>query len=309
MTRPNIENHDQNRAQYWALSHSWRDASDIKDPVQINGWRVELNRNIIAAILQLGQDGHDVFWIDTICINQENEDEKSAQVIHMADIYTYAWRVCAWVGLDNGDWTERAIACLGELGTQPLDTLSEEFRNECLEITDKFIARSWFERLWVIQEVTLGADQAIIQCGRFGLPYATALAAFRQIYSLWVTNGQPPVDNSAYHIAWRTQHFVAAEEILARTQQGQKVMPFNLAMKLARMDHLGVSDDRDRIWGLLGLLPERYRYEFWPDYERVEFWELEAKAMQLCRSPLNALKEGEITQEELDHAARLNKEL
>ncbi|KIM99672.1 hypothetical protein OIDMADRAFT_125843, partial [Oidiodendron maius Zn] len=37
-------------------------------------------------------------WIDAICINQQDEKEKSYQVQHMAEIYRRAKRVLVWVG-------------------------------------------------------------------------------------------------------------------------------------------------------------------------------------------------------------------
>ena len=39
-----------------------------------------------------------VMWIDAICINQEDDNEKGRQVQSMAKIYAYANRVIVWLG-------------------------------------------------------------------------------------------------------------------------------------------------------------------------------------------------------------------
>ncbi|KAH7359715.1 heterokaryon incompatibility protein-domain-containing protein [Pyrenochaeta sp. MPI-SDFR-AT-0127] len=41
------------------------------------------------------------WWIDAICINQDDENEKSEQVIRMGDIYSMASRVWIWTGLPS----------------------------------------------------------------------------------------------------------------------------------------------------------------------------------------------------------------
>jgi hypothetical protein len=35
-------------------------------------------------------------WADVVCINQENDKEKSSRILTMAEIYRYAYRVLVW---------------------------------------------------------------------------------------------------------------------------------------------------------------------------------------------------------------------
>jgi len=37
-------------------------------------------------------------WIDAICINQGDDEEKSKQVTRMRDVYKLARRVVVWLG-------------------------------------------------------------------------------------------------------------------------------------------------------------------------------------------------------------------
>jgi hypothetical protein len=42
---------------------------------------------------------HDsLVWFDSVCINQDNEQEKKSQVAKKAEIYSMAVRVCVWLG-------------------------------------------------------------------------------------------------------------------------------------------------------------------------------------------------------------------
>jgi hypothetical protein len=46
-----------------------------------------------------------LFWIDQICINQEDETEKGHQVQFMGEIFRRAYNVFAWLGMEDDDST------------------------------------------------------------------------------------------------------------------------------------------------------------------------------------------------------------
>lgn len=49
-------------------------------------------------------------WVDAICINQDNVDEKADQIKLIADIYSQARFVVVWLG-DGTAQTSRVIDC------------------------------------------------------------------------------------------------------------------------------------------------------------------------------------------------------
>lgn len=57
------------------------------------------------------------FWIDAVCINQENDIEKSWQVQQMWAIFHEGQRTAAWLGLaaDDSDLVLAQIADFAEL--------------------------------------------------------------------------------------------------------------------------------------------------------------------------------------------------
>jgi hypothetical protein len=84
--------------QFQALSYVWGDPKDT-NLVQLDGHVFPVTRNLEAAIRRLRKSTEDrVIWIDQLCINQANLDEKSAQVAIMPQIYMACSEVILWLG-------------------------------------------------------------------------------------------------------------------------------------------------------------------------------------------------------------------
>jgi hypothetical protein len=85
-----------------ALSYVWG-CSDSPQDIECNGHLKSVTPNLCVALRRLRLvDKEQVVWIDAICINQENLDERSRQVLLMQEIYTRALRVIIWLGEDEG---------------------------------------------------------------------------------------------------------------------------------------------------------------------------------------------------------------
>jgi hypothetical protein len=83
--------------QYFALSYVWGIAND-KVVISLKERRFEITRDLAAALRHLRRNDASVdFWIDSICINQTDNAERTHQVQCMRDIYSQAARVYAWL--------------------------------------------------------------------------------------------------------------------------------------------------------------------------------------------------------------------
>lgn len=75
--------------------------------------------NLRTALLNLRDlQNSRILWIDAICINQEDLDERSVQVAIMGDIYRQARRTVIWLGdyMDNSlGSTKQAFALIKDL--------------------------------------------------------------------------------------------------------------------------------------------------------------------------------------------------
>lgn len=114
---------------YIALSYTWGDPMDTV-PVLGDGKIVDVTRNLKNALWQLREDRKKIvrqkhsglrcsqslrFWIDALCINQLDQEEKSFQVKLMAEIYERAYHVFAWLGPADVN-TDMVIDYLNRIG-------------------------------------------------------------------------------------------------------------------------------------------------------------------------------------------------
>ncbi|TVY84888.1 Heterokaryon incompatibility protein 6 OR allele [Lachnellula suecica] len=101
---------------YVALSYAWGDETAKKD-VWCDGAAIKVTENLYGALQRL-RNIADVngtssnpsfkgpFWIDAICIDQSNTNEKTSQVRLMGHIYTKAEIVLVWLGEENHEQIE-----------------------------------------------------------------------------------------------------------------------------------------------------------------------------------------------------------
>ncbi|KAH8672584.1 heterokaryon incompatibility protein-domain-containing protein, partial [Tricladium varicosporioides] len=87
--------------EFAALSYVWGDPND-KVRIILNGKEFLVTRNLYKSLEFLTgvhNDGEKMlYWIDAICINQTNVQERSGQVLRMRDIYGSAKLVFAFLG-------------------------------------------------------------------------------------------------------------------------------------------------------------------------------------------------------------------
>jgi hypothetical protein len=92
-------------ANYIAISHMWGEPNELTT-ILVNGSEVTVRRNCAHALSQTREHACRYrdqtlvgnFWIDALCIDQEDASEKSVQVAMMADTFRDAREVWACVG-------------------------------------------------------------------------------------------------------------------------------------------------------------------------------------------------------------------
>ncbi|KAH9223856.1 heterokaryon incompatibility protein-domain-containing protein [Leptodontidium sp. 2 PMI_412] len=170
---------------YAALSYTWGSKSRPCDII-VNGSNMTVTKNAYLALQDLRCQGQDqVLWIDALCINQGDNDEQGQQVQQMGSIYSEAKRVIIWLGEATYD-TDYVMYYMKQLenesfnrtsnGQEILDEqwaniwsavvrdLRPDQRDLLIEGLQSLLHRSWFKRVWIIQE-TANAQVAEIVCG------------------------------------------------------------------------------------------------------------------------------------------------
>jgi predicted nucleic acid-binding protein len=171
---------------YEALSYVWGDPMP-RSTITCNEQTCEIGPSLHAALQRLRDPVRiKTLWIDAICINQTNDEEKSQQVRLMRLIYMQASQVNVWLGPQEAN-SELAFPLMDQLYKHH-STLTTE-RGRFMMISDPELVRylekwsldtskneaaytalwtlttrSWFKRTWVIQEVALASDPRVL-CG------------------------------------------------------------------------------------------------------------------------------------------------
>ncbi|KAL8303409.1 hypothetical protein RB594_008411 [Gaeumannomyces avenae] len=162
---------------YEALSYVWG-SEENKQPIYVqlndksggssatpstgNDYYLLITANLHEALSYLRDRVLErVIWIDAICINQENNDEKRQQVQSMAKIYANASRVIVWLGKAASD-SDQAFEALRRAagGRRAPPAIDEPTQQAILTLLE----RPWFQRIWVLQEVA-AARYVLIKCG------------------------------------------------------------------------------------------------------------------------------------------------
>ncbi|KAK4044900.1 heterokaryon incompatibility protein-domain-containing protein, partial [Parachaetomium inaequale] len=152
--------------QYEALSYAWGDQA-IREWIWVDSAPPRLcpvTQNLHAALQHLRRrDSDRVLWIDALCIDQANLEEKEQQVGRMDRIYQAARNVCVWLGPGTHE-SDSAMAAVPRLLGSIWNPSSHAYGGYDWELFARLLQRDWFSRRWVVQEIAL-AKEATVLCG------------------------------------------------------------------------------------------------------------------------------------------------
>lgn len=265
----------ENTPEFEALSYAWGSPSDRLDisveaklrVLGVKPSRLSITRNLFEALRHLRQEHRSrVLWIDQICVDQRNLEERGNQVLRMPDIYSLAQGVIVWLGPESDD-SNLAMTVLNDIGqdvtvdwglweshVDPSSTFDfdglRRSSQQWLSITN-LLCRSWFERLWVVQEICLTKKWVCMVCGFKRIPSTTFGNA---IFYLG--------ENGYCNNATQSNILSGTIKLFRLKVEGG----FKLEWVLNETRHRKCSDKKDRVYAVLSLLPERKRLGIHPDY-------------------------------------------
>ncbi|KAM3417190.1 hypothetical protein BST61_g5450 [Cercospora zeina] len=228
-----------------------------------------------------------MMWIDSICMNQNDIEERSRLVRQMGQIYRLALRVIVWLGpehsnsglamqnldllgrqveiTDKGSWRVNAPNCLHP--TWSRTSVGLPWDQDTWDAVILLLRRAWFTRLWVWQEAKLANDDSIIQCG------FRKMELYRFGAAAWCLAAK----SSGVSAELQGTLFKAGDAVLRQFE-----LPF--LNTLAHLNGKECFDPRDKIYGALGLAPKEVAMAIVPDYNKeVEEVYMDA-TIALCRA-------------------------
>ena len=213
-----------------------------------------------------------LYWIDALCINQEDYDERSSQVMLMGSIYRQSTVCLVWLG--EGDiFTDVAFRFAAKIkngqrnSQRPGDVLSFPEPSEIGKSKSQALAalftRTWFTRLWIVQEVML-APVVWTQCGTsiVGFDCILHLARYvlftRTLFSLEpAEDGQrfswDPLDTQSQSYTHAPMFLNQLAILREESAEGMK-NSFDHVVRMVGRNK--VSDPRDKVYAILDIAAE-----------------------------------------------------
>jgi hypothetical protein len=135
---------------YTAMSYAWGDGIDTKSLV-LEGANIPVAVSLYDALAAVRQKKKEVLvWIDALCIDQQNKDERAAQVRLMGHIYSQAVSVAIWLG-PEADKSKLAVRLLEQVAS---NLVSAQRIRSTRKYPDSaallaLFQRDYWKRLWV----------------------------------------------------------------------------------------------------------------------------------------------------------------
>ena len=289
------------KAQYEALSYTWGSTEDAQSIlVRCNShhrsilgrlWQkkdgassdddwstLQVTKNLAIALRHLRRpEKFRVLWIDAICIDQQNMQERSTEVSRMDEIYRDASRVTVWLGPKSFD-SDLAMETLSLLSRHrrplgansglfyilsgpnhphPLNGDSEAEREARRAALVALLQRPWFNRLWIWQEVILATRVSVV-CGFYEMPWFQFHNAIFMV--MGKLDGGEPMRGCLHQ---------NLEEHIFKLLSLRLSISTTPSALLDYIKHSLCTDPRDRIYGILSLLPKDFKLSMRPDYTKT----------------------------------------
>ncbi|KAI0973684.1 heterokaryon incompatibility protein-domain-containing protein [Xylaria arbuscula] len=261
---------------YNALSYAWGDPK-FRHMIHIGESVLRIGGNLHSALQNIRRKDRPVrLWVDALCINQQDVNERNHQVQQMRRIYSSALETIIYLGARRGGNTElsawnflerHATWAMDENRDADPDLPAEReamvyFRGDLSDVEIEVLTRPWFKRLWVFQEVVV-SEALSIQCGDRRISWDDFCKAIllspryhdRYGFNLWSVDKIHILKDMfqtrcSYQERHGRRHSLPSWRSQLQTSKQDTLHILNL---LQRTRFLGASDPRDKIFGLLGI--------------------------------------------------------
>ena len=262
-------------AQFYALSYVW--GSDTRNQfINCNGKELPVTESVFGALTGLKSrimDGKLPIWIDALCINQADDEEKAREVANMHRIYRRAKATVIWLGPEADDsdlamdGVEKLAKLLPSLSVVPHPDRLLEYGLPAKDdpiwpALGCLFSRPWSFRLWTFQEVIL-AETAIVCCGSATVDWPKFEVVGYSIHEqrLWpITISEKTKQSqfrgfmSAANISLLKRNFGS---LTVHEPDEEPYFRFSRLLPLAQSKQC--SEPRDRVYAMLSLTSQSFR--------------------------------------------------
>ena len=245
---------------YEAVSYCWDDEKKLY-LIHVNDRPYYVTDSVNRFLrYRRDKDQSVTLWIDAICINQDDHEEKQKQVQLMREIYLCSNRLMVWLGSPSGD-THLAFATI--LYILQGDDLKLPYPDgNSRRALNSLFDRPLWTRIWIVQEIILGTmfskgSAAVLQCDDFMAPMPAFWEVVHRISNYQVENRQHFPSTKKIVALWDLRKSIegpSGEQSLKQLLSGRSPdsAPTLLRLMAGHRQHKA-SDARDKVYGVLGI--------------------------------------------------------
>ena len=287
---------------YTALSYTWGGSFWIRI-IELNGYEFTVRSNLHAFLEEAQErfkrgtfnpglgletehdgDGGRWFWIDAMCINQEDIPERNAQVLRMKDIYEKAERIICWLGsvplFADGAAAIKVLDYLSDLSQkypnnkdrshdealirESLGPRSQKFTDMDWHSLKKMLHAPWWSRAWVVQEASTPKvlGRKVIWYG----PYERSFRCFPKVNGVLLLAKNRPEITKLQQEAYSSSASLLNNMRWARkNERGENTLLLLDALPDMRL--YDATDPRDKVFAILAICKDGKHPDLAPHYE------------------------------------------
>ena len=253
--------------QYEALSYVWGGIPGPKT-IELRDQHIPVTSNLESALRHLrDRDHHRILWIDALCINQDDLQERNHQVRQMRTIYESASRVVAWLGPADAEVIDHIFRFASD-ETLHWTPQSPEGATYSAEIEDEmagiglfiFFNGPWWTRIWTVQEAAVAKKLEYV-CGHTPIPPECMM----KVAKSYLSHVEKCCKASSDHFKWGADVGARMKTILEleALRHAECKPDFLDVFQMNR--YRESTEPRDMVYGLIGLTvglgEEVIRYE------------------------------------------------
>ncbi|RYO93377.1 hypothetical protein DL766_000767 [Monosporascus sp. MC13-8B] len=230
---------------YSAISYTWGKPNFIEKLIIDQTYILPITPNLHDALVRFRlREETRSLWTDAVCINQQDDAEKSKQVASMTNIYRQASSVLVWLG--NYPKEAKALKELGQISRRKEfwhrdpDHPNEKLRDEILDRLFLLTDLPWFGRRWIIQEVVLNPEPVLF-CATEELHWLRLVAIFG---NFGVQRAKKPQSLETMLDLWKTR--ILSPDAPNKTN-------FKLLDLMDVFEHFDCANPKDKIYALIGI--------------------------------------------------------
>ena len=255
---------------YLALSYIWG-SPQIVAYVMVEDHYSLVTENLHAALQHLRSEQEPLYiWIDQICINQEDQEERSQQVMLMHEIFSKSDQVLIWLGKDTQLYDEGLLFITklllhasyldahldDDLVARVVDFTNSQNLDEILPSLSALYENRWFSRSWTFQEAVCNPNTAIIT-SYVGIPLEILISFTQLLMKNDTTRLLIPLSHESYR---------ATRQLMILKQHNTS----NPSQSLLQLAHStrdrSATDLRDRLYSLIGIAASNDQQMFTPNH-------------------------------------------